>query len=114
MSIPLQIIVKSTGKLIQCIQRIARGCFRSRRILGTTNARRAAAGTSAGVGRASGGDCTSGALGGATAAANGSVAGGVPAGAGETSRAGANSFSGGGLPGIFASSIFHLLLLRSV
>src|SRR5580698_9768282 len=27
-------MVKSTGKLIQCIQRIARGCFLSRRMLG--------------------------------------------------------------------------------
>src|ERR1700692_3474339 len=39
MSRPLQIMVKSTGKLIQCIQRIASGCFLSRRILAETGGR---------------------------------------------------------------------------
>src|ERR1700721_798479 len=36
MSRPLQIMVKSTGKLTQCIQRIASGCFLSRRIWAKT------------------------------------------------------------------------------
>src|SRR5580700_6220259 len=33
MKSPLQIITKMTGKLIQCIHRMASGCLRSRRML---------------------------------------------------------------------------------
>src|SRR5271156_1815720 len=39
MSRPLQIIRNSTGKLIQCIQRIARGCLYAKRMLGPPTAR---------------------------------------------------------------------------